>query len=89
MKLIYADAAIHVLKELTANGTNKGMIRGQDAVHRIEMLSPAQPNIIYCKYCKLRDENGCCKHWKGLSMSVIPIATDDYGFCSSAKRREE
>ena len=52
-------------------------------------LPPAQPNIIHCKDCQLRDENGCCKHWKGLSMSVIPIATDDYDFCSSAKRREE
>ena len=43
MKLIDADAAIDVLKELTANGTNKGMVFGEDAVHQIEMLPPAQP----------------------------------------------
>jgi len=42
-RLIDADAAIDTLKELTANGTNKGMVFGEDAVHRIEMLPPAQP----------------------------------------------
>lgn len=39
---ISREAAIDALKELTANGTNKGMISGKDAVHRIEMLPPAQ-----------------------------------------------
>lgn len=43
MKLIDADAAIDTLKELTANGTNKGMVFGEDAVHRIEILPPVQP----------------------------------------------
>jgi len=43
-KLIDADAAIDALKELTANGTNKGMVFGEDAVHRIEMLPSVQPN---------------------------------------------
>ena len=43
MKLIDADAAIDALKELTANGTNKGMVFGEDAVHRIEMLPSIQP----------------------------------------------
>ena len=42
-KLIDADAAIDALKELTANGTNKGMVFGEDAVHRIEMLPSVQP----------------------------------------------
>jgi hypothetical protein len=43
VKLIDADAAIDALKELTANGTNKGMVFGEDAVHRIEMLPSVQP----------------------------------------------
>jgi len=42
MRLINADVAIHVLKELIVNGTNKGMICGEDAVHRIEMLPSVQ-----------------------------------------------
>ena len=42
-KLIDADAAIDTLKELTANGTNKGMVFGEDAVHRIEILPSVQP----------------------------------------------
>lgn len=41
--LISRQAAIDTLKELTANGTNKGMVFGEDAVHRIEMLPSAQP----------------------------------------------
>ena len=44
MRLIDADAAIDALKELTANGTNKGMVFGEDAVHRIEMLPSVQPD---------------------------------------------
>ena len=43
MRLIDADVAIDTLKELTANGTNKGMVFGEDAVHRIEMLPSVQP----------------------------------------------
>ena len=43
-KLISQQAAIDTLKELTANGTNKGMVFGEDAVHRIEMLPSAQPD---------------------------------------------
>ena len=42
-KLISQQAAIDALKDLTANGTNKGMVFGEDAVHRIEMLPSAQP----------------------------------------------
>jgi predicted RNA-binding Zn-ribbon protein involved in translation (DUF1610 family) len=43
MRLIDADAAIDAFKELTANGTNKGMVFGEDAVHRIEILPSVQP----------------------------------------------
>ena len=49
----------------------------------------AQPEIIRCRDCKHRDEYGCCKQWKGLLMSAIPIATDDDDFLSYAKRRTE
>ena len=41
-KLISQQAAIDTLKELTANGTNKGMVFGEDAVHRIEMMPSVQ-----------------------------------------------
>ena len=52
----------------------------------LEDLPAAQPEIIRCKDCEHRDKYGCCKYWKGLSMGDIPIATDDYDFCSYAKR---
>ena len=66
MRLIDADAAIDALKELTANGTNKGMVFGEDAVHRIEMLPSVQPErktghwiktarwgrVYYCDQCR-------------------------------------
>ncbi len=42
---VYRKQAIDALKELTANGTNKGMVFGKDAVHRIEMLQPAQQSL--------------------------------------------
>ena len=48
----------------------------------------ALPEIIYCKDCGHRDDHGCCKYWKGLSMGEIPIATDDYDFCNHARRKE-
>ena len=50
-KLISQQAAIYALKELTANGTNKGMVFGEDAVHRIEMLPSVQPEQSACEYC--------------------------------------
>jgi len=55
----------------------------------VEKQPSAQPEIIRCRDCKHRDEYGCCKQWKGLLMSTIPIATDDDDFCSYAKRRTE
>ena len=56
---------------------------------QIKELPSAEPQIIYCKDCKHRDKYGCCKHWKGLAMGDIPIATDDNDFCSRAERRTE
>ena len=54
----------------------------------IEEEPQVHTEIIYCKGCGHRDDHGCCKYWKGLSMGEIPIATDDYDFCSHARRRE-
>lgn len=54
----------------------------------IEEEPPVHTEIIYCKECGHRDDYGCCKYWKGLSMGEIPIATDDNDFCSHARRRE-
>jgi hypothetical protein len=79
-KLIDADAAIDALKELTANGTNKGMVFGEDAVHRIEMLPSAQPEIIRCKDCKYYKYGICMK---------IGANKSFYGFCDWAERRED
>ena len=53
---------------------------------QLENLPSAQPKIIRCKDCKRRDKYGCCRYWKGLAMGNVPIATDDYDFCSYAKR---
>jgi len=53
----------------------------------LELPAPTiESEIIRCKDCKHRDKYGCCKYWKGLAMGDIPIATDDYDFCSYAKR---
>ena len=41
--LISRRAAIDTLIELITNGTNKGMISGEDALHRVEVLPSAQP----------------------------------------------
>ena len=49
-------------------------------------IPSAEPQIIRCKECMHRDKYGCCKHWKGLAMGDIPIATDDNDFCSNAER---
>ena len=60
-----------------------------DCIEALEILPSAQPEIIRCKECKHRDKYGCCKYWKGLAMGDIPIATDDYDFCSYAEQKGE
>lgn len=82
MELIEKQQAIDVLKELTANGTNKGMISGEDAVHRIEMLPSAQHEIIHCQNCKFYQSN---HHWCELLESEFSL-TD---FCSYGEGRTE
>ena len=52
----------------------------------IEEEPPVISEIVYCKCCRHRDEFGCCKYWKGLSMGETSIATDDDDFCSYAER---
>ena len=90
MRLIDADAAIDALKELTANGTNKGMVFGEDAVHRIEMLPSVQPEIIRCKDCKYvtehYDTDGNVPYW---TCSEWDSGTDYDGFCHYAERRTD
>ena len=66
--------------------TKGGYVAPHLARRMICELPSAQPEIIRCKDCKHRDKYGCCKYWKGLAMGDIPIATDDYDFCSYAKR---
>ena len=75
-------AAIHALKELTANGTNKGMIFGEDAVHRIEMLPSAQPEIVRCKDCNHFYKDNL-NQWCFLGKYGVK----ENGFCSRAERR--
>jgi hypothetical protein len=89
VKLIDADAAIDTLKELTANGTNKGMVFGEDAVHRIEILPPAQPerktgrwipdNTDYyrtkfiCSVCGESEEVPTTGFWYGTMWNYCPL----------------
>ena len=60
-----------------------GLMDGENAIRQ---LPSVQPEIIRCMDCKHRDKYGCCKYWEGWGMGYIPIATDDYDFCSYAKR---
>lgn len=61
--------------------------RDEKILEAIAELPPAGTEIIRCRDCQHRDEHGCCKNWKALSLSVIPIATDDDDFCSYAERK--
>ena len=58
----------------------------EQTINKLRESLSTQPEIIRCKGCKHRDNYGCCKHWKGLAMGDIPIATDDNDFCSNAER---
>ena len=90
-KLISQQAAIDVLKELTANGTNKGMVFGEDAVHRIEILPSVQPDIIRCKDCKWYGRADRRRFYRGMDclQKRIDTIVPDRDFCSKAERREE
>lgn len=87
MRLIDADAAIDALKELTANGTNKGMVFGEDAVHRIEMLPSAQQERT-CVNCGRTANNG---GWYADGRTRCPIeehyALPKDGFCHLWEKR--
>ena len=61
----------------------------EQTINKLRESLSTQPEIIRCKDCKHRDKYGCCKHWKGLAMGDIQIATDDNDFCSQAERRTE
>ena len=88
--LISRQAAIDAINEAMigktcdTDGTRMARITND---YLIKRLPSAGPEIIRCRDCQHRDEHGCCKHWKALSLSVIPIATDDDDFCSYAERK--
>ena len=75
MKLIDADAAIDTLKELTANGTNKGMVFGEDAVHRIEMLPSVQPDLGKYEY---RYDHTDCIWYRPEARNRCPVTCAQY-----------
>lgn len=55
-------------------------------ISRIMTLPSAQPEIIYCKDCKYRDEN-----WRRVSVKWLPcmdVQTGDNWYCGSAERGE-
>lgn len=79
-----------ISRQAAINMCRKPRMRNADCSDfemEIMMLPSAGPEIIRCRDCQHRDEHGCCKHWKALSLSVIPIATDDDDFCSYAERK--
>ena len=81
---LHLEESIHRIKQLTGISIDDLL---DLLAQGYELKAPsAQPQIIRCKDCKHRDKYGCCKYWKGLAMGDIPIATDDYDFCSYAKR---
>lgn len=86
--LIRKQAAIEALNRESRCGAVIDHCGLETAIDIISELPPAPPEIIHCKDCGHRDDHGCCKYWRGLVMSEIPIATDDYDFCNHARRRE-
>ena len=80
---------IHLIDKAMGKGTltDDDCMEAAKSVLGEDELPAVQPEIIRCKDCAHRDEYGCCRYWKGLAMGDIPIATDDYDFCSMAKRR--
>ena len=88
--LISRQAANDAMAQLQAGAYSKAEFMAiRKAWKRIKKLPPAEPEIIYCKDCRHRDDHGCCKYWKGLSMGETLIATDDDDFCSYAERRND
>ena len=88
MRLIDADAAIDTLKELTANGTNKGMVFGEDAVHRIEILSSAQPERKTGHWILDRSGAYCCNKCMEPCASYVMMKPRDK-FCKMCGAKME
>ena len=74
------------MREVAIKALDENEYNGKPIRQWIDAIAE-QPEIIRCRDCRHRDEHGCCKHWKALSLSVIPIATDDDDFCSYAERK--
>lgn len=87
--LISKQVAIEALNRESRCGAVIDHCGLETAIDIISELPPAPPEIIHCKDCGHRDDHGCCKYWRGLAMSEIPIATDDNDFCKHAKRRND
>ena len=58
---------------------------GKELYKAVYELPPAQPEIVRCKDCKLREvKNGFCEG-RGWPMQLVP----DDGFCEKGERRDE
>jgi len=88
MRLIDADAAIDALKELTANGTNKGMVFGEDAVHRIEILPSVQPEHKTGHWILDRSGAYCCSKCMEPCAGYVMMKPRDK-FCKMCGSRNE
>jgi len=82
--MIDADAAVDALKELTANGTNRGMVFGEDAVHRIEMLPSVQPER---KGTRLSTVCLLCKKPAVTFNTEDDIPYTNYSYCEDCLRK--
>lgn len=97
--LIYRQAAIYALGERPEIDDGGDYDRGrQDQFVRdkiaIESLSPVQPELIHCADCRfynkiitvcafVGEHEGSCRHPQGC------IATDSWGYCHYALRKED
>ena len=94
MRLIDVDAAIKAVeKSMYENPHKNGICRSMhDHEHRhflaiLMGLSPAQPDIIYCKDCIWRNEDNACENMYDRYGFWPEVEPND--FCSWAERREE
>ncbi len=81
--LIRRQEAIDTLMELIANGTNKGMISGEDALHRVEVLPSAQSERKKGKWIEDAEMFYSAVNKKGGGVNEnTPLFTEDDVACS-------
>lgn len=58
-------------------------------VKALNSLPSAQPDIIRCKDCKLRDADGWCSRlrWVGFNGEPVKWKPNEMGYCHTAERR--